>query len=35
VSVADRVQHDEESAALLDRQYARFRMIYPALRDVS
>jgi xylulokinase len=35
VTVADRVPHDEESAALLDRQYARFRMIYPALRDVS
>ncbi|HEX3229669.1 MAG TPA: xylulokinase [Pyrinomonadaceae bacterium] len=34
VSVADRVQHDAESAALLDQQYARFRMIYPALRGV-
>ena len=35
VSVADRVQHDAESAALLDKQYARFRMIYPALRAIS
>ena len=35
VSVADRLKHDAESAALLDKQYARFRMIYPALRAVS
>src|SRR6185503_1050238 len=35
VSVADRVQHDADSAALLDKQYARFRMIYPALRAIS
>lgn len=35
VSVADRVEHDPVSAALLDKQYARFRMIYPALRSVS
>jgi xylulokinase len=35
VSVADRVKHDPESAALLDQQYARYRMIYPALRAVS
>jgi xylulokinase len=35
VSVADRLKHDAESAGLLDKQYARFRMIYPALRAVS
>jgi xylulokinase len=35
VSVADRVPHDAESAALLERQYARFSMIYPALRAIS
>jgi xylulokinase len=35
VSVADRVKHDADSAGLLDKQYARFRMIYPALRAVS
>jgi xylulokinase len=35
VSVADRVKHDADSAALMDKQYARFRMIYPALRAVS
>ena len=35
VSVADRVQHDADSAELLEKQYARFRMIYPALRAVS
>jgi xylulokinase len=35
VSVADRVPHDADSARLLEQQYARFRMIYPALRAVS
>ena len=35
VSVADRVKHDADSARLLEKQYARFRMIYPALRAVS
>ncbi len=35
VNVADRVAHDSESAAVLEKQYARFRMIYPALRTIS
>lgn len=35
VSVADRVNPDAAAAVLLDKQYARFRMIYPALRAVS
>ena len=35
VSVADRLKHDAASAGLLDKQYARFRMIYPALRSIS
>jgi xylulokinase len=35
VSVAERVPHDAGSAALLNKQYSRFRMIYPALRSVS
>ena len=35
VSVKERVKQDAESAALLDKQYARFRMIYPALRAIS
>jgi xylulokinase len=35
VSVADRVKPDSESAALLRKQYTRFRMVYPALRSIS
>jgi xylulokinase len=35
VSVADRVKHDADSARVLEKHYARFRMIYPALRAVS
>jgi xylulokinase len=35
VSVADRVKHNADSARLLEKQYARFSMIYPALRAVS
>lgn len=35
VTVADRVKNDAVAAALLDKQYARFRMIYPALRVLS
>lgn len=35
VRVAGRVRQDEKSAALMDSQYARFRMIYPALRSIS
>jgi xylulokinase len=35
VRVADRVKQDTDSAALMEKQYARFRMIYPALRSIS
>ena len=35
VSVAERVTQDADAAALLEQQYARFRMIYPALRKIS
>ena len=35
VSVAECVKQDADAAALLERQYARFRMIYPALRPIS
>jgi xylulokinase len=35
VSVAERVKQDADAAALLEQQYARFRMIYPALRPIT
>ena len=35
VCVADRVNQDRDAATLLEKQYARFRMIYPALRSIS
>jgi xylulokinase len=35
VRVADRVKQDADSATLLEKQYARFKMMYPALRSIS
>jgi len=35
VRVADRVEQDPDSATLLEQQYARFRMMYPALRSIG
>lgn len=35
VSVAERVKPDPDAAALLEQQYARFGMIYSALRPIS
>ena len=35
VRVADRMKYDPDSARVLEKQYARFRMIYPALRSIS
>jgi xylulokinase len=34
VSVAERIRRNPDAAAMMEQQYARFRMIYPALRSI-
>ena len=35
VRVSSQIEPDKASADLMDKQYRRFRAIYPALRDIS